>query len=202
MEEEREKILQMIADGIISADDGQELLTALNGEEEGDDSAERSWTPPQEPDRELPNMNEYRARWRTLFNAGAGVFGVSSALFLLMGKRLGTIGKIMRLLLLPVMGISGLVALAAYWSRDGLWLLVRIFSAGRQDIEISLPLLFPVHWLRVAVGMAADKIVLPELSDQLGAAADLLNDIDEDRHDPFVVDVDDGDGNRVQVFIG
>ena len=47
MEEEREKILQMIADGIISADDGQELLTALNGEEEGDDSAERSWTPPQ-----------------------------------------------------------------------------------------------------------------------------------------------------------
>lgn len=202
MEEEREKILQMIADGVISAEDGQELLIALDGEENGDDSAERGWTPPQEPDRELPNMNEYRARWRTLFNVGASVFGVSSALFFLVGKRLGAIGKLIRLLLLPVMGISGLVALAAYWSRDGLWLLVRIFSAGRQDMEISLPLLFPLHWLRVAVGMAADKIVVPELSDQLGAAADLLSEIDEDRQDPFVVDVDDGDGKRVQVFIG
>jgi catechol-2,3-dioxygenase len=70
-------------------------------------------------------------------------------------------------------------------------------------MEISLPIPLPLHWLRMLVDMAHDTIPVEGVSDQLGAAAAYLDELDNNpNRDPFAMRVDDGDGNGVEVYIG
>lgn len=200
MDDERDKILRMIANGSISAEEGQTLLDAI---EPNPIPGNGRWHPPQDEPLDLPDMTPYRKKWQSYFNNALGISAGSMALFMLLRKRLGVFGFLLRLLLLPTALLSGVIALASYWSRDGLWLLVRVFSGDKLDVEISMPVPIPLHWLRTVVGMAQDIVPVPEISDQLTAASTYLDEIgDNPDRDPFVVDVDDGDGNRVQVFVG
>lgn len=206
--EERKKILDMVADGKISAEEAATLMRALD-----DDSAaaevevyeaasgmggERS---------DAPEFEEVRRRARrfsgaflwigilfTVFSA-YGMFTVQQSTginfwFLCLGMPL-TLG-----ILMTIMGAG---------SRTSRWIYVNVDRSRSKDqdgprrITIALPLpLGLVAWFLKTFGSRIDKLRNTNV-DEVVAAISMAKNITE----PLIVHVDDADdGERVQVFIG
>jgi hypothetical protein len=206
--EERKKILDMVADGKISAEEAATLMRALD-----DDSAaaevevyeaasgmggERS---------DVPEFEEVRRRARrfsgaflwigilfTVFSA-YGMFAVQQSTginfwFLCLGMPL-TLG-----ILMTIMGAG---------SRTSRWIYVNVDRSRSKDqdgprrITIALPLpLGLVAWFLKTFGSRIDKLRNTNV-DEVVAAISMAKNITE----PLIVHVDDADdGERVQVFIG
>lgn len=191
MDEEREHILRMVEEGTISADEAGALLSALG--EEGDAD-----TQPVVEERELPARP-----WEFPFFGGIvvvvlGLLGLSRAM------RQPRAGRAPSLLARVGAGFTllvGLVAIAVgFWSRTAPWLHVRVFSREGQQVNVSLPLpLFLADW---ALDLA-DAFVDEDSAAQLHSVADFVDALRRgDAAEPFSVEIQEGDGDRVLVQIG
>jgi hypothetical protein len=206
--EERKKILDMVADGKINADEAATLMRALD-----DDSAEAEVEVYEAVSgmggerSDAPEFEEVRRRARrfsgaflwigilfTVFSA-YGMFAVQQSAgvnfwFLCLGMPL-TLG-----ILLTVMGAG---------SRTSRWIYVNVDRTHSRDqdgprkITIALPLpLGLVAWLLKTFGHRIDKFKNTNV-DEVVAAIAMAKNITE----PLIIHVDDADdGERVQVFIG
>ena len=201
MSEERGKILQMVADGKITAEQASQLLAAL-----GDSGAETQSGPPAGepvaagPAPALPPpMPHFGSLWLIPLYVGlvllvCGALAVfplytssGSWLWLVCGW--------------PVFLIGVLTILAGWLARNSRWVHIRITNVdgSRRSIKLSFPLpLRLTAWaLRVASrfsGRLKDTGV-----DEIVVA--LNEGLKSDQ--PLYVDVqDDDDGERVQVYIG
>lgn len=192
MKSEEEKILSMVEEGAISADEAQELLNAIEEQQYA------AWQPG-EADAP-PDMNYYRAHWQRPFGAALVTTGISASL-LLRTRKAGLFGRLFRLLVLwPVTIIGGLVTIITYLSKDAPWLHVRVRPEDGPKINISLPL--PLQVARMGIEIARSNAPTPEVNEQLEAVSEFLSTIeDEGISDPLTIDVAD-DGTQVQVFIG
>jgi len=244
-ESERTKILEMIADGIISAKDGVKLLDALDGVSEGsmieethlpeaptypeipptplpesfdeipDDfgSDDISHEPEEvlEPDSiyhpdPLPNppdpdeIKRWKRWWVIPMWVGVGVTVIGGALMYAAFAANDGIGFWFACAWFPFM-LGVLVMALAWGSRTAPWLHVRVHQRpgeSPQKIAISFPL--PIRLAGWGLRTFGHFIPNMEGVDLEG----VLIALDESAKDgtPFFVDVDDEDGERVQVFIG
>ena len=215
--EERMRILQMIEDGQITADEGMRRLSAEEPaglppaaapEPPPDTSSqarpgpEDKILPPRErPKREIPRMEGWRRFWLIPLWIGAAFSVVGGLLMGWAYAATHAFGGWFVLATLPfVLGVI-IMALAAS-SRNARWLHLRVRSnkpGGHANIAISLPLpLRLTAWLLRVFGP-----FIPKLKDT--SADEMIMALDEttSAENPFYVEVDDDeDGEHVEVYFG
>ena len=195
MSEERVKILQMVADGKITAEQASQLLAALGDDRPGAQGEMPAGEPePSSP----PPMPHFGSLWLipmvvglALFVCGAlAVFPFYAAsgswLWLVCGW--------------PVFLIGLLTIFAGWLARKSRWIHIRITNVdgSRRNIKLSFPLpLRLTAWALKVASRFSDKLKDTGV-DEIVAA--LNEGLPSDQ--PLVVDVQDDDGERVQVYIG
>ena len=192
MKSENDKILGMLEEGTITAEEAQELLDAVEE------------APPVQDDLDTadsrPDMYQIRSAWRVPFNISLIVMAISGSLIWRTRRAAGIAGLFRLLLLLPVTLIAGLSAVILYFSKDGPWLHMRVRSDDGDRFAISLP--FPLHLARGGLRLAQSQVPDQEMREKIDAAADFLEAVEtSDLQDPLTIDIRE-DGESVQFFIG
>lgn len=203
MSKERLEVLRMIEEGKISVEEGQQLLAAMGGGTEPDDlSQEDAVSPPESgpapPEAEPPPAGP-PAGWQQIWIyplvggiALLAVMGYFTDQVVDSGEKLGWLACTV-----PLMILGGLVVLLAWWSRGARWLHLRVRDEGKQ-IKISLPLpLRLAAWL-----VRLSRPWVPQFRDT--AVDELILSLEEmdSEEGILVVQVDEGEEEQVQVFIG
>jgi hypothetical protein len=192
MEEERLRILKMVEDGIIGADEAASLLAALDsgGPEKGEEGAASSPDPGTHPER-------WARFWIYPLMAGGAVLILGSLIMGLVYVTEAARGWLMCGWLPMILGL--LVMLLAWWTRRAKWLHLRISEGRRRRIAISFPLPLGL----AAWGLRVAQPFVPQLKET--GVDDLIIALRDGvmRDELLFVDVqDDQDGERVQVYIG
>jgi len=238
-ESERIKILEMISEGTISADDGAKLLDALDSASElsslteletspvitpaplpisneeipddfGSDDIELESEPVLEPDEiyqpdptpkppDPEEIKKWKRWWVIPMWVGVGITVIGGALMYSAFAANG-VGFWFACAWFPFM-LGVLVMALAWGSRTAPWLHVRVHQRPGQTPQ-KIAISFPLPIRIAGWGLRTFGHHIPNME---GVDLDgVLNAIDESAKDgtPFFVDVDDEDGERVQVFIG
>jgi polyhydroxyalkanoate synthesis regulator phasin len=209
------KVLDMVEQGQISAEEGLRLINAMDGQSEQPSEstdyeassadrelveikAEEAASRPQIPQEELDRMKHLKRWWILPFAIGL-LITTLGAIWMYMGYTAKGFGFGFWLAWIPfLLGI--LITAVSYQSSHGVWLHVRIKQKpgeSPQRIVISLPI--PLGLTRWVVTTFGDRI--PGLKDQpVSEYSEILKSISPE--DPFYVHVDEGNGEEVEVFIG
>ncbi len=237
-ESERTKILEMIADGTISAEDGVKLLDALDDASEMSASSEEAASPvltesPTNFNEEIPDdfgsndigqqyedvlepdeiyhpdpipsppdpeeIKKWKRWWVIPMWIGVGVT-VIGGLLMYSAFAASGVGFWFACAWFPFM--LGVLVMALAWSsRTSPWLHIRVHQRPGQTpqkIAFSFPL--PIRF--AGWGLKTFGHHIPNMDGvDLSGVMQALDDSAKDGT-PFFVDVDDDDGERVQVFIG
>jgi hypothetical protein len=204
MSEVQLEILRMVQEGIISAEEGEQLLDAVDGATEsagGEGDEERASTqavaPKDLPEERLSGMPDWARRTWVYVLAGGFVLlalaGMVTAQLVQGGERLGWLACTT-----PLMILGALTVALAWWSRTARWLHVRVRDRGvRFTISLPLP-------LRLAAGLA--RLARPWIPDPWGDAAvdEMIFSLAESDalDDVLAVEVSEGEGEEVLVYIG
>ena len=208
--EERRKILQMVADGKISAEEAATLMRALEDEAEtpSAESALIEGGPGFGGERsEAPELDEVRRRAGRFSGAFLWIgilFTVFSAWALFGIQQNAGLNFWFYCMTMPlVLGIM-LIALGAK-SKTSRWLYVNVDRSQAKDDDgprhISLAFPLPLSFVSWFIRTFGSRI--ENLKDKnLDAVADVIM-MAKDMTEPLVVHVDDDDdGTKIQVFIG
>jgi hypothetical protein len=205
MDESRDRVLNMLQEGKISAEEAAELLEAL-------DAADGPTPEPVAPESVVqpvnysvradlpPDLARFRRYWQIPF------FG-ALALLILTGLWLRSLyrssdgsvtlgfGCVLSLFIL----MTGLTLLALL-SRRAPWVHIRVQEADGSRVAISLPL--PIQLARWGLQMARGYVG-PAVQDHLDTAAAFLDAAAQDPGgEPLTISVNDDDGDRVRIYIG
>lgn len=206
MSETRREILRLLQKGKLTSDQAMDLLQAMEPspqqQDEGSDSDEALTGElifPSSP----PDMDRFRRLWQyPFFIAVSAVLLTGLVLQSIYDSSGGTITFWFVCVWSIFVSMLVLAALA-FLSRRGTWLHVRVSERRGKRIAISLPL--PLGLASWALGIArgfvgdANRQKIDAASEFLNAARENLRASDAD---PLVINVNDGDGDQVQVFIG
>lgn len=212
VDQSERKILEMVEQGLISAEDGMRLIDAMGGPQNGVEDAssvlqegvnvsvEDVLEPaPRISDEELSRMKRLKRWWILPFGIGL-LITTLGAIWMYTGYANRGFGWGFWLAWIPfILGIF-IVAISFQTSRS-VWLHVRIKQKpGESPPRISISLPLPISLARWFMSVFGHKI--PGLKDQpLGDLSDLLDNISPEA--PFYVHVnDEEDGEEVEVFIG
>lgn len=202
MSEARNQVLQMLQDGKLTAEQAQELLQALEPESTTDDTREAIQGEIVEP-VEPPDMDRFRRFWQYPFFISLAVliavgFGLRSMYQASEGAMTFWFFCVLSLFILTFI----LTALA-FISRSAPWLHIRIKGKEGNKIAISLPL--PMGLAQWGIGIARNFVPEPEQAN-LDMAATFIrtarHNLNGPDVEPLMINVDDEDGDQVQVFIG
>lgn len=194
MSDERDKVLAMVQDGTIDAAQANELLEALEPEDDGMVITEMSG--------DIPDMNRYRSFW-------IAPFVVLSAMTTLLALWLRAIATNRKsklpfgfLFVLSLFLFSLGLTILMFMSRKSTWVHVRVQEKDGANIAISMPL--PLSLASWALDFARE-FVEGEALDNLEMAATAIvaaqENFNDPSADPIMINVDDEDA-QVQVFIG
>jgi hypothetical protein len=221
--EERQKILQMISTGKITAEEGTRLLNALSGNSQPDQP-----TPPEQPliappaDRvEEPIIDEPAQAptvegevidppppidvlmpdtqhwWQVPFWIGLTV--LIAGAFIVAGAISGGAWCLVMLCGLPLLFLGVIGIIVAWFAHNGPWVHIRVKHKrpGEHNVNISVPL---------DLGVVAVRVAEPFVPQMRNTGVDdvivsLKNNVRGDQ--PVIIDVnDDEDGEHVQVIVG
>jgi hypothetical protein len=204
-ESERMRVLQMIEDGAITAEEGMRLLNALAGKQS---EGESQSPPPAEPPRPAPfapppnpKVESWKRWWVWPMAVGIGVTFFGALLMYWAYSAVGGLSFWFFCASPPfVFGVL-LMALAAA-SRTAKWIHIRV-NTGQDEwprrISISLPL--PIGLTAWLLRIFRDR--LPQFKDT--AVDELILALGEgtSAENPLYVEVNEGEeGEKVQVYIG
>lgn len=200
MNQERQQILQMLQNGTITTDQAMELLDALATPANSQAPLNGAIVEPYEPP---PNMDRFRRFWRIPFFIALGFlifFGLWLYVIYQNNDGAITLGFVF---VWSLFILAFLAALLAVFSRRAAWLHVRIKERNGRNINLSFPLpLRLAQWAISIAGRFADDQTRGHLlmaSQFITAAQETMR---EPGAEPLMIDVDDDDGNHVQVYIG
>jgi hypothetical protein len=189
--DERQHILNMIAEGTLSAEQGAELLAAMDDH----DAAQAIGTTETPMPIDTPRLS---SGWWTLFWIGTA-FLIGGAMLLAPTYQSGGATWLLLACGWPTFLIGLLLIVVAWFSRSGPWVHIRVKHAHhtRPNIHLSVPLNLGVGVLRIA------SPFVPQLKDT--GVDDLMmamkDNVSRDR--PLVIDVnEDDDGEHIQVVVG
>ncbi|HFE66523.1 MAG TPA: hypothetical protein ENJ93_04590 [Chloroflexi bacterium] len=200
MNEEREHILKMLQDDTISTEQAMELLDALEPSPGSPPPLSGDIVEPYEPP---PNMNKYRRFWRSPFFIALGFlvfFGLW--LYVIYQNNAGaiTLGFVF---VWSLFMLAFLAVALAFFSRRAAWLHVRVKEKDGRNINISLPL--PLRLAQWSIHIA-EHFVDEQTRGHLFMASQFITAAQETMREPgaepLMIDVDDDDGDHVQVYIG
>jgi hypothetical protein len=200
------KVLDMVEQGRISADEGLQLINALDGSS-GQNAADgaaaysrEETVPPTHPipEEELERMKKLKRWWILPFALGL-LITLSGAIWMYSGYLASGFGWGFWLSWFPF--LIGIVLVAiSFPAGKGVWLHVRIKQKegeSPQRINFSFPL--PLRFAKWGIATFGDKI--PDVKGQSAKDfAAILEEITPEA--PFYVHVEDDDGENVEVFIG
>lgn len=202
-EENRQIVLQMLQDGKLTADQAQELLSALEPTSQPPNSEDQAISGEIIQPGDAPDMDRFRRFWQyPFFITLAVLIFVGLGLRSLYQSSAGAI-TFWFVCLIGVFILVFFLTLLAFMSRRSPWLHVRIKEKGSRKFAISLPL--PMGLAQWAIRFARSFVPDAEQAN-LDFAAEFLktaqDDLRDPKSDPLVINVDDEDGDQVQVFIG
>lgn len=214
-DEAERKILDMVEQGQITAEEGLRLMNAMSRNQipaintntvndpsensfriDPDDVLENS--NPAIPEEELQRMKRLKRWWVLPFGIGL-LITTLGAIWMYMGYTAKGFGFGFWLAWIPfLLGIA--IAAVSFQTNKSVWLHVRVKQKPGetpQRINISLPLpLSLTRWIFSAFGNR-----IPGLKDQpVEEYSEILNNLSPE--EPFYVHVDEDDGEEVEVFIG
>jgi len=202
--EERKKILQMVADGKISADEAATLMRAL------DESAEEEIVPVGEASgmggerSDAPEFDQVRRRANRFSNAflWIGVIFTVLSAWAMFGiqQNAGTNFWFYCMGMPLFLGI--LFTTLGAGSKTSRWMYVNVDRSHQEEWPRNITIAFPLplglaSWFLTNFGSRIDGLKKTSV-DEIVQAIALAKNITE----PLIVHVDDDDGERVQVFIG
>ena len=191
MNGEKDKILKMLEEGTITAEEAEELLGAVEEDEEPATISESY---------DGSNTPQFRSNWQQPFTISMLVLAASGFGLLKTGRSKGLIRLVGRILFLPATIVAALAAVVLYLSKDGPWLHMRIRSSDGDRFSFSLP--FPLHILRGGLRLATSQAPDEETREKLDAAAEFLEAVESaDISDPVTIDIQD-EGDSIQIFLG
>ena len=202
--EERKKILQMVADGKISADEAATLMRAL------DESVEEEIVPVGEASgmggerSDAPEFDQVRRRANRFSNAFLWIgviFTVLSAWAMFGIQKNAGINFWFYCMGMPLfLGI--LFTTMGAGSKTSRWMYVNVDRSHQEEWPRNITIAFPLplgfaSWFLQNFGSRIDGLKKTSV-DEIVQAIAMAKNISE----PLIVHVDDDDGERVQVFIG
>ena len=191
MQSEQDKILRMVEEGTISADEAQELFEAMEDSEADQDSGGESFAAP-----ESSGSGEV---WRRPFGFSLIVATIGGSLLFRTRRASGFTSLLRGVILIPITMLAATAALITYLSKGGPWLHIRIRSAEGKRVSVNLP--FPLHILRGGLEMVRAKVSDDEIGEKIDMATEFLEAVETSRlADPISIDVMD-EGNKVQIFL-
>lgn len=202
--DEKRQILKMVKDGKVTAEEEIALLNAVEGdaaEEEADVfETEASPNSASEPDENLRVIaDRVRSFWNIPLWIGIG-FTILGGLWMLWSMQASGFGFWFYCAWLPFL-LGVLVVATAAGSRNSRWIFVHIKQApGERPQNITFGLPLPLHfsaWVMRTFGRWMPDVDAFGLSEILESMAEApAGDA------AVIVDVQDDDGEHVQVFIG
>jgi hypothetical protein len=205
------KILDMVQEGQISAEEGLRLINAIGSrdklskaQDQGPEldavsqNDDNDALPPQIPEEEKQRMNRLKRWWVLPFGIGL-MITILGVIWMYTGYLERGFGWGFWLAWIPfLLGIL-IVAVSFHTSRS-VWLHVRIRqSPGETPQRISISLPIPILLTRWFINAFGNQI--PGLRDQpLDNYSEILENISPEA--PFYVHVNEDDGEEVEVFIG
>jgi hypothetical protein len=216
-EEERRQVLEMVQSGKVTAEQALELLRALQEDEESapplveagasafaaSESVEAEDLPPSRHSEPPPNMGKGAGHWRQWWWiplwVGVGITAISGFLMFLAYRSTG-FGFWFACMWFPFLFGVLVMALAAT-SRTARWLHVRIQQAPgetpqRIAFSLPIPIRFTGWFFRTFRNTIPGLDNVPNMDEMLKALENVTPE------SPFFVEVDEGDGERVEVYIG
>jgi len=202
MSEERVKILQMVSDGKITAEQASQLLAALGDPSAGSGQAAgaQGEMPAGEPEPSSPpSMPHFGSLWLIPLYVGLALF-VCGALAVF--PFYAASGSWLWLVCGWPVFLLGLLTIFAGWlARKSRWIHIRITNVdgSRRNIKLSFPLPLRLTAWALKVASRFSGRLKDTGVDEIVVA--LNEGLQSDQ--PLYVDVqDDDDGERVQVYIG
>ena len=204
MGEAERHILQMLEQGSISAEEAEKLLAAIGPED--DQSSDAGYQvitqdiPEAEPYESAPDMNKFRRFWRIPFLVAAGSLLLSTVGLALMYQSAGQVALIGFMCVWSIFVVAFLATLLVLLARKAPWLHVRVQEQGGRKIAISLPL--PLRLANWGINIA--KYYVPkEQAANLEMAAVFMSELSNNPdQEPIMINVDDDDGDKVQLYLG
>lgn len=207
MDEAEQRILRMVEEGVISAEEANNLLAVLGpddsvGQVAGeavvvpDIVAERKEDAPAIP----PGLARIRRLWAIPLFIAAGSLLLSGAGLILMYQATANVAAFGFLCVWSIFIVAGLLLFALLMTRRGAWLYVHVEQRHGNAINVGFPV--PLRLFGWAAGVAR-PFVPARQSAQLDTAVTFVKALQDDpARQPIVVDVDDEDGDKVQVYLG
>jgi hypothetical protein len=209
--DERSKILKMIQEGKISAEDGLNLMKAMEEQPTIDETNQKTTSPssssPEVIDPPPPahdpgiseTMNKARSLWMIPFWIGLAITMIGSWIMYSNMLPLSGFSGMFYCLGLPILILGILIIMLGWSSKTSRWLFVSIDQEPGetpQRIRFGFPLpLGLASWFFRTFGNSINGIKNVPIEQMIDAL--------HDSSDPLVVNVDEGDnGEKVQVYIG
>jgi len=207
MNEAERQILQMVEDGVITAEEADKLLAALGPDEQVSTVAGEPviTSLPYDEDRpEQPVPSPEPDRFRGILGIplliAAGSLVISGLGLFLLYQSAGDVATLGFLCVWSIFILALLATLLIFLARRAPWVHVRVQEKSGRRIAISLPL--PLGIAGWGLGIAR-RYISEEQAIHLDTAATFIQAMrDSPGKEPIVIDVDDGDGDKVQVYIG
>jgi hypothetical protein len=219
-EEERRQVLEMVQSGMITAEQGLELLKALQEEEdsvppmieagaaasnapEAADTTEAEDLPPSSRSGPPADLGKSAKKWRNYWWIplwiGVGITTIS-AIFMYLAYEANGFSFWFACTWFPFLLGVLIMALAAS-SRTARWLHVRIQQEpGEHPQKIAFSFPIPIRltswFLRTFRHTIPGLNEVPKMDEMFTALENVTPE------EPFYVEVDEGDGERVEVYIG
>jgi hypothetical protein len=206
MKSEWVEILNQVKSGELSAEQGAELLKQMEEQPAADAGAaaagpESAQSAAGEQAAPLPDesLRRWQSWWLYPFWAGLGVFMLGSVLMAwsYSNERFFWFACAWLPLLL---GLT--VLMLSAWSRTARWLHVRINDpgkAGEKSTRVAVSFPVPIHLAGWALRVFGPKI--PQFKEKnLDMIGPILESLGDSR-EPLTVEVNDKDGEKVQVYI-
>jgi len=192
MDDESLKVLQLVSNGAITAEEGLSLFNSL---EIAGDSATSGITPVDTVRRPMPvGQPSWAEYWPYPLSIGAfsAALGLAYTLMIIVGQ----IHWAWIFLTLPALTLGGLLGLFGWLMRSSPWLRVSI-QDNNLNLNFSLPL--PLHWLAKLFPLA--RPFVPQLRDRV--TDDILETLASSMTTlSFNVEVQEASGEHVFVTYG
>jgi hypothetical protein len=204
MGEAEDRILEMLADGTISADEAQELLSVLAADDQdslgSSEVIESMEVQDAKPHTPPPELSRFRRLWRIPLFVAAGSAVISGAGLILMYQASEQIALLGFMCIWSIFIIALFTAVILLVTLRSTWLYINIEEQDGSGFALGMPM--PLGWINWLVKVARPFVPDKQAAylETAGTFASVMKDDPEAA--PIVIDIDDDDGDKVQVFLG
>jgi hypothetical protein len=204
MGEAEERILEMLSAGTITAEEAEELLAALGSGDQGEPILGAVVEPPEiqdaKPHTPPPDLSRFRRWWRIPLFIALGSAIVSGAGLVLMYQSTEQIALLGFMCIWSIFIIALFGSVILLLTRRSTWFYISVDEKDGHSFAFGMPMpLGLVDWsVKVARPFVPDKQAA-----HLETASAFVSVMKDDPDAaPIIIDVDDEDGDKVQVYIG